>query len=224
MRDYTEFSTLGTEYLQPKQKRIGLLGGTFNPVHNGHIEMANIALYEFLLGEVIFLPVGKPPHKSDDFVASAEHRLKMLKLATANENRFSVSCVEVDREGTTYTIDTLEMLSRKDKNASFYFIIGSDTLFELKTWRSLERVMLLTDFICVMRPGQDEFSVRSYARILNAQYGNKIYLANERGSNVSSSQIRALAAKNKLCKGLVPESVANYITQHRIYIQRGADA
>ncbi len=84
--------------------------------------MANIALYEFLLGEVIFLLVGKPPHKSDDFVASAEHRLKMLKLATANENRFSVSCVEVDREGTTYTIDTLEMLSRKDKNASFILL------------------------------------------------------------------------------------------------------
>jgi len=218
MQDYTEFSSLKTEYLQPKQKRVGLLGGTFNPVHNGHISMAYIALYEFLLGEVIFLPLGKPPHKNDEAIACVTHRINMIRLATAHEKRFSVSTLETDRNGITYTVDTLELLMRKNNDASYYYIIGSDTLFDIASWRNIERVMLLTDFICILRPGQEELSVKEYADTLNTQYGHKIHFAKERGPDVSSSLIRSSAAQNRLCSGLLPDCVANYILQNRVYI------
>lgn len=216
--NHTEFSSLGTEILQPKQKRVGLLGGTFNPVHNGHIDMAYIALYEFLLGEVVFLPLGQPPHKRDEYVAPAHHRLEMLRLATASERRFSVSTAETGRKGLTYTVDTLELLARAGRDTAYYFIIGSDTLFELGTWRNIERVMLLCDFICILRSGQDERSVRRCAAAFNQHYGHRIYLANERGQDVSSSLIREQAARNRLSGGLVPDCVANYILQNRVYV------
>lgn len=224
MQEITEFSSLDIPYLRPSQKRVGLLGGTFNPVHNGHIQMAYIALYEYSLGEVVFLPLGVPPHKRDEYVASAYARLDMLRLATSHEKRFSVSTIETGREGTTYTVDTLELLARTNKDTAYYYIIGSDTLFQLSSWRSIERVMLLTDFICILRPGENDMSVRRCADELYFKYGQKIHFAKERGPDISSSQIRAQAAQKRIGKGLVPESVASYILYNRVYAQRGADA
>lgn len=219
MRDFTEFSHLETEHLGMKPNRIGLLGGTFNPVHNGHLKMAYIALYEFGLGEIAFLPLGMPPHKRDDFVADVHHRLEMIKIAIAEEKRFTLSTIETDRKGYTYTVDTLELLSRSQKQTSYYYIIGADTLFELENWRNYERVFVLTDFICILRPGQDHMKVRQHADILNDRFGYKIYIANECGPNISSSQIRKQIAANKLTDGLVPRKVAQYIVQNRIYNQ-----
>ena len=169
MREYPEFSSLETEYLQQKPKRIGLLGGTFNPVHNGHLQMAYIALYEFLLGEIIFLPLHLPPHKTDEYVAPALQRLEMLHIAIADERRFSISTIETERKGVTYTVDTLELLSRGKTDVSYYYIIGADTLMQLENWRHIERVMFLTDFICIYRPGQDTKSVQVQADRLNSR-------------------------------------------------------
>ncbi|MDD5017474.1 MAG: nicotinate-nucleotide adenylyltransferase [Eubacteriales bacterium] len=217
MRGYTEFSQLETEYLQPKQNRIGLLGGTFNPIHNGHIKMAYIALYEFLLGEVVFLPLGTPPHKKDEYIAPSQLRLDMIKMAIAREKKFSVDTIEFERYGTTYTVDTLEIMSRNNKPAEYYFIIGADTLFELKTWRNFERVICLTNFICILRPGQDDAAVRQYADMMNSRYGYKIYVAKDRGPDISSSLIRKLAVSKRPVGGLVPECVARYIQMNRVY-------
>lgn len=217
MRDLTEFSHLETEYLRMKPNRIGLLGGTFNPVHNGHLKMAYIALYEFGLGEISFLPLGTPPHKRDDFVASVQHRLEMIKIAIADEKRFTLSTLETDRKGYTYTVDTLELLARSQTQKAYYYIIGADTLFELENWRNYERVFILTDFICILRPGQDVAKVRKHANKLNERYGNKIHLANECGPSISSSHIRTQIYANKLTDGLVPRKVAQYIIQHRVY-------
>lgn len=217
MREFAEFSSLETEYLQQKQKRIGLLGGTFNPVHNGHLQMAYIALYEFLLGEIVFLPLHVPPHKRDEYVAPAEQRVEMLHLATTGERRFSISTLETERKGVTYTVDTLELLARGKTDISYYYIIGADTLMLLDTWRNIERVMFLTDFICIFRPGQDTTSVQKQADILNSRFGHKIHIAREFGPDISSSQIRSQAAINRMRSGLVPECVANYILHHHVY-------
>ena len=115
MRGYIEFSMLETEYIHAKQNKVGLLGGTFNPIHNGHISMAYIVLYEFLLGKVVFLPSGNPPHKKDEYVAPADVRFDMIRLATQDEPRFCISRAEIDRSGITYTVDTLSMLARSSK-------------------------------------------------------------------------------------------------------------
>jgi nicotinate-nucleotide adenylyltransferase len=217
MQYFTEFSGLEKECAMLKANKIGILGGTFNPVHNGHIAIANIAIYEFLLGEVIFLPVGQPPHKRNENIASAEHRLNMLRLAIEDEARFSVNTMELYRDGYTYTVDSLEILARENKNADYYYIIGADTLFELKTWKNFERVFCLTNFICELRPGQDDSEVREYADALNERYGYKFFVAKEKCPDISSSYIRELAEKRRLKQGLVPDKVARYIEKHQLY-------
>jgi nicotinate-nucleotide adenylyltransferase len=217
MQYFTEFSGLETECAMLKANRIGILGGTFNPIHNGHLAIANIAIYEFLLGEVIFLPLGQPPHKRNEYIASADHRLNMIKLAIEHEKRFSVNSMELYREGYTYTVDTLEILARENKNADYYYIIGADTLFELKTWKNFERVFCLTNFICMLRPGQDDGEVREYADAMNEKYGYKFFVAKEKGPDISSSYIRELAEKRRLKQGLVPDKVARYIEKYEIY-------
>jgi len=217
LQDYYEFTSLEFQCLASRQNRVGLLGGTFNPIHYGHISMATIALYEFSLGEVIFLPLGMPPHKRGEFVASAQQRLDMVRLAIAGESRFSLSTIETSRSGYTYTVDTLEMLSRARKSTDFYYIIGADTLLELTTWRNYERVFLLTDFICIMRPGLDEEKVRQFADSLSHRFGHKIHFASERGPNISSTQIRMIAAQGGSLSELVPDPVARYIDEHGIY-------
>ncbi len=217
MQNCTEFSRLEIEYVRMKQKRIGILGGSFNPIHNGHIKMAYIALYEFLLGEVVFLPLGTAPHKRDEFMASVHHRLEMIRLAIADEKRFCLSTLETERKGYTYTVDTLELLSRSKKDTAYYYIIGADTLFELQSWKNYERVFLLTDFICILRPGQDDTSVKNCAEKLNERFGHKIHLAQERGPDISASHIRSLVSVNKLKDGLVPRKVEHYMMQNRVY-------
>lgn len=217
MQNYTEFSQIETECSLIKQNRIGILGGTFNPVHCGHIEIAKIALYEFSLGEVVFLPLGLPPHKKDEYIAPPESRLEMLKLAMEGEKRFSINTIELYREGYTYTVDTLEILTRENKKADYYYIIGADTLFELRTWRYFERVFCLTSFICVLRPGQDDKEVKQYAERLNEQYGYKFFVASEKGPDISSSYIRESAANRRLKSGLLPEKVSRYIEKQQLY-------
>ena len=217
--DTAEFSYMDTLCLQPKLNRVGLLGGTFNPVHNGHISMAYIALYEFSLGEVVFIPLGVPPHKRDENIASASHRLNMLRLATHGENRFSIDTIELERSGYTYTVDTLEALCRAHPQTEYHYIIGADTLYELTGWKNFERVSKLTSFICVLRPGVDDAGARAYAQVLCERYGYRIYVARDKGPDISSSLVRQLAVDNHTSSGLLPDNVAEYIRQHRIYAQ-----
>lgn len=216
MQYYTEFSELEKGTLL-KQNRVGILGGTFNPIHNGHIAIAKIALYEFSLGEIVFLPVGRPPHKRCEFLASAERRLDMIRLAVEDEKRFSVDPMEIYREGYTYSVDTLEILTREHKNTEYYYIIGADTLFELVTWKNCERVFNLTSFICVLRPGQDDKKAQVYAGMMNEKYGYKFYVAKDKGPDISSSCIREIARSGGIYEGLVPQKVAGYIEKHRLY-------
>jgi len=217
MQYFTEFSRIERESALLKQNRAGILGGTFNPVHNGHLAIAKIALYEFTLGEVIFLPLGLPPHKNNEYIAAPETRLDMIKLAIEDEKRFSVNTMELYREGFTYTVDTLEILTKENKKTDYYYIIGADTLFELKTWKSYERLFSLTSFICVMRPGQDDKEVSEYAEKLNERYGYKFFIARDKGPDISSSNIRELAAKRKLKSGLLPDKVLRYIEKKSLY-------
>lgn len=217
MQEYTDFAPIKTQCAAPNLKKVGLLGGTFNPIHNGHITIASIALREFLLGEVIFLPLGIAPHKTSSCIAPTEQRLDMINLAIEDYPSFFVSTIEVNRKGITYSVDTLESLNKSSINTQFYYIIGADTLFELHTWKNITRVLSLTNFICVLRPGIDDKKVAEYAALLNEKYDNKIYIADDKGPSISSSEIRSLAENSALSSSLVPDKVARYIEQNRIY-------
>lgn len=214
-----EFSDMDTLCLQPKANCVGLLGGTFNPVHNGHISMARIALDEFLLGEVVFIPAGNPPHKRNEAIASAEHRINMLELAIRDENRFSVDTLEIHREGLTYTVDTLEALCRTHPNTEYHYIIGADTLYELPSWRNFERVIALTRFICVLRPGITDEGAHLFAESLNQKYGPRIVIAREKGLDISSSLIRRLLSDHRSVHGCIPQAVSDYIRLNHLYLQ-----
>jgi len=217
MQECAEFSQLGFDRLAMKKNKVGLLGGTFNPIHNGHLAMAGIALGEFELGEVIFLPLGDPPHKQGKTIAPAQQRLDMIALAIEGHPAFSVDTMELYRTGYTYTVDTLTALLKRNINTQYHYIIGADTLFELHTWKNFERVITMTDFICVLRPGIDDLEARAYAQALNDKYGKKVYVADAKGPQISSSEIRALAGGGLLGDSFVPDAVAQYIRHHHLY-------
>jgi nicotinate-nucleotide adenylyltransferase len=138
-------------------KRIGISGGTFNPIHVGHLIIAEMARDMFDLDKVLFIPSGMPPHKNLGSVLSAEQRFDMVKRAVAGNPYFEESRIEIDREGYTYTVDTLKKLRELYGNdTSLYYIIGADVLNDLLTWRNAEEVFKICEFIAALRPGNDE--------------------------------------------------------------------
>ena len=186
-------------------RRIGILGGTFNPVHRGHVQLARSALKRFDLDRVLFIPCARPPHKRPDGLAPSKHRLSMLKAAIRGEPRFRVSDIEIGRGGASYSIDTLHELRRRHPEAQFYFIIGVDSVNELKSWKRIDELRKLCTFVATGRPG---FRVRRPA---------KVTMFKSALVDVSSSEIRSLVAEGKSIRRLVPAAVERYIIGRRLY-------
>lgn len=186
-------------------KKIGILGGTFNPVHRGHIQLAKNALKRFGLDQVVLIPCSRPPHKRPDRLAPSKHRLAMLKAAVRNEPRFSFSDIEIRRGGTSYSIDTLQELGRKHPGAEFYFIIGGDSVNELRSWRRIDELQKLCTFVATGRPG------------FRVQRSVKVTMFKGALVDVSSSDIRRRVAEGKSIRRLVPSAVERYIISRRLY-------
>lgn len=200
------------------QSRIGIFGGTFNPVHNGHIKMGVDAHDEFGLLKVIYIPTGRPPHKKDDFIANDQHRLAMLDLALSYPYMVS-SKIEIDRRGFTYTIDTLLTLKKIFKEHEFYYIIGSDTLFLLSSWKNFSQVLTMTNFIVFLRENDDIEKVTRTMDFYNSLGVKRFCLANAPGLFISSSDIRFRVLNNLDLKGHLPEEVTNYIKENGVYLK-----
>ncbi|MBR4079319.1 MAG: nicotinate-nucleotide adenylyltransferase [Christensenellaceae bacterium] len=198
-------------------KRIGILGGTFNPPHCGHLSIAEDLLAEFQLDEILLLPVGIPPHKRDMNIASNEHRLEMLQLMTAHDPRLVVSDMEMQRGGYTYTVDTLTALREMQNDCLYYYIIGTDTLFTLTTWRRYEEVFGLTHFLCVPRPGDRHEDILAKIDELHRTFGAVIHLAKSTGPDISSTMIREKRKNNESLAGLVPAAVEEYMKHYGIF-------
>jgi len=199
-------------------KRIGILGGTFNPPHNGHLTIARNLLAEFALARVVFLPAGIPPHKELVTIAGSDARKKMLELLIEGEPAFSLCTLELNRAGTTYTVDTLHELRRNlEPDVELYYIIGSDTLFELTTWKDFERVFSLTKFLCVPRTGFPLYDIERYAQELGERYGAKIHLSRSVGPQISSTQIRSLLKRGGDIRPYVPLRLAQYLENNHVF-------
>lgn len=207
----------GGESAKNTRRKIGIMGGTFNPVHNGHVYMAQRAREEFALDTVMFLPSGQPPHKIDEEIADREHRFAMLELAVEAYPYFTVSRMEFNRPGKSYTVDTLRLLHESVEDACFYFIIGADTLFELHTWRNFSEVIALTEFICFYRPGTEHSLVMEYVSAIREKYGKEILVSAYEGLDISSRIVRERIASRKSLAGLVDVKVENYILANRVY-------
>jgi len=195
---------------------IGVFGGTFNPVHLGHIYLAKYVRQEYSLNKIVFLPTGNPPHKTD--ILDKEHRFAMLELAIKGCNYLIPSRLESNRQGITYTVDTLNLLQQQIKNGKIFYIIGSDTLFELYTWRDIDKIFELCEFICVIR-GEDDLG--EIGQTINTYYRatqKTIHLSTAIVPNISSADIRQRIKNNKSTEGMLDPLVEEYIKINGIYV------
>ncbi|MGI6570464.1 MAG: nicotinate-nucleotide adenylyltransferase [Caldicoprobacterales bacterium] len=198
-------------------KRIGIMGGTFDPVHIGHLFIAEAVRDAFSLERVIFVPTGDPPHKKTSRLTPGLLRVEMLEHAICGNPFFQVSSMEVERKGTTYTIDTLKELTAQWPAARLYYIIGGDTLLDLKNWRSFEEVARLCSFLAYQRPGFEGETLEKEAERLSEDFGAEIHIFEGPHLDISSRSIRRRLAQNRTIRYLVPDRVVKYIKEHNLY-------
>lgn len=198
--------------------KIGVMGGTFDPIHFGHLVTAESAREKFELDCVIFVPSGNPPHKIHQVVTDKNHRYLMTLLATATNPYFEVSRIEIDREGYTYTIDTIREFEKQFQGrAIFYFITGADALNEILTWKESEILLTSCEFIAAARPGYQKQQLYADIDYLKSNYNGRIHFVEVPSLAISSTDIR-FRVKNRLSiKYLLPEAVENYIYKNMLY-------
>ena len=197
--------------------RLGIMGGTFDPIHRGHLFIARSAMREARLDRVLFLPDGDPPHKLPG--TPGADRLAMVKLAIDNQEGFEASDMELRRQGTTYTVDTLEQLRAQAPDRELFFIVGSDTLKQFPTWKTAWKVATLCRMIIALRPGDSPEETRWLQRKLFADYGLETVLLSEPGPDISSTQVREQLRAGQPTDMLVPVPVADYIRANNLYSQ-----
>lgn len=196
-------------------QRIGLMGGSFNPVHLGHVNLARTALDAGLVSRVLFLPTGNPPHKHEG-LADKFHRLAMVRLAIDGQADMDICREEVDREGVIYTVDTMGILKEKMPACEFAYIIGADSLCALHTWRQPEVLITRCSFLVVMRPGEDESQTLAAADAWRKR-GARIDFLAAKPMDISSTQIRQRLAGGMTAEDLLPSGVEAYIRAHGLY-------
>jgi len=198
---------------------IGILGGTFNPPHNGHLECARQALAELDLERLAFMPVCLPPHKPGDADPGSEHRVNMCRLAIADSERLTVSTLEVEREGPSYTVDTLRAIDVSDPGAELTFVVGADMARTLPSWRAPQELLRLARLAVAEREGAARREICDVMRSLGAQ--DRVVFLNMAPVHVSSSMVRDRVAAGESIEGLVPAAVAGYIADHGLYREAG---
>jgi nicotinate-nucleotide adenylyltransferase len=190
-------------------QRVGIMGGTFDPIHHGHLVAASEVANLYDLDEVIFVPTGEPWQKSDRQVSPAEHRYLMTVIATASNPRFWVSRVDIDRAGPTFTIDTIRDIAAQRPDAELYFITGADALAQILSWKDAEAALKLATFVGVTRPGY-ELTDAHLPR-------DSVTLLDVPAMAISSSDCRDRVAAERPVWYLVPDGVVQYISKHRLY-------
>jgi nicotinate-nucleotide adenylyltransferase len=200
--------------------KVGILGGTFDPIHKGHLAVAEEVRLRLHLDEVLFIPVGHPWRKADSLILPAAHRVEMVRLAIADRPSFRLSSIEVNREGPSYTVDTLEELRSARGGDDIYFIVGWDSLTDLLNWRAPDRIIRLCHLVAVPRPGYLPPDLQSLAAIIPG-ISERVLLLDGPEVDVSASQIRERVASGFPISGLVPEAVEQYIREHGLYLAGG---
>lgn len=195
------------------RRRVGVMGGTFDPIHHGHLVAASEVQSWFDLDEVVFVPTGEPWQKADREVSPAEHRYLMTVIATAANPRFEVSRIEIERAGPTYTIDTLREISAVEPEAELYFITGADALAAILSWRDHEELFELAHFVGCTRPGHEMDD-----ETLEGLPTDRITLVEIPALAISSTDCRARVVSAEPVWYLVPDGVVQYIAKHDLYL------
>jgi nicotinate-nucleotide adenylyltransferase len=194
---------------------VGVLGSAFNPPHLGHLALAQEALWQLELGEVLLMPTGEAPHKRIVDDPGRELRLAMTRLAAADDGRFSVSTLEVERDGPSFTYETLELLAEERPGAELVFVMGADAAVGLESWREPARVTELARLAVARRAGVSDADVAAVLRSLDAE--GRATMLEMPQFGVSSSAVRERAARGRPLRYLVPEEVARFIEERGVY-------
>lgn len=208
--------------------QIGLYGGTFNPIHFGHLRTAEELYENFKLQQVVFIPAAIPPHKDAD-ILDPIHRLKMVNLATTGNPRFGQSEVEIHRSGKSYSIDTVKQLKEEFPDSDLAFIMGMDAFVEIDTWHKYKELFTVCDFIVTNRPGEKaRGTMKAFPEGIRDQFkrkkgvfvhesGRVVHFAEVTGLDISATRIRGLVRKGRSVRYLLPRRVIEYIQENELY-------
>lgn len=197
-------------------KKYGIFGGTFNPIHYGHLMICEYLKEELDLDKIIFIPTGNPPHK--DLDVSARARYEMVKLAISSNPTFEISDIETNRIKLSYTVDTVRDLKKIYKDEKLFFLIGLDTLFQLKTWKKIEELSGEIEFVVALRPKYiDIEEINRELKFLRENYGTKVEIIHTPLYEISSTELRDRIKEEKSVRYLIPEEVVNYIKESGFY-------
>jgi nicotinate-nucleotide adenylyltransferase len=200
-------------------KALGILGGTFDPIHYGHIVAAECARDAFKLDRVIFVPAARPPHKEGVEVLDSQERLHMVSAALKDNPHFAVSALEIERPGLSYTIETIEFFQEQYTGVQIYFIMGTDALLLLNTWKEADRLAAMCRFIIVTRPGYHLDRSHAGLQDITPVLWDNLQVLPVPGLHISSSDIRQRVARGQTIKYLLPPVVEEYILQRGLYVK-----
>ncbi len=196
--------------------KYGIMGGTFNPIHNAHIRMAEEVRDIFDLDKIIFMPTGTPPHKNNLNIDPLD-RYEMTKLAISGNDRFEVSDIEILNKSISYTVETVGKLKEFYPNVEFYFITGADSILDIYKWRNPEKLLTLCKFVSVRRPNYSDDLEGKIKEIVD-KFGGEILLVDGPLLNISSTEIRERVREGKSIEDFVPKKVVEYIKENKLYI------
>lgn len=201
-----------------KFKRIGIMGGTFNPIHNGHLMIAENAREQFSLDRVLFIPTGHSPLKHKQHVTDAVHRCAMVSMAISDNPWFALDEIEVHSPETSYTFRTVEKLKQNYNSSELFFILGADSLFDFESWRSPELILKNCSILAAYRKHQRQEEFFQQIAYLNGKYPDKFYPLDTPDLEVSSQEIRQRMREGRTIRYLVPKTVETYIIENKLYV------
>lgn len=208
---------IGKGELAVGKKRVGIFGGTFDPIHIGHLIVAETIMDEFHLDKVVFIPAAVPPHKLDKQISPAKHRYMMTMLATCSNPRFQVSDMEMHRQGPSYSRDTLaQLIEEHGRDTEFYFIVGADSVENLHTWNRIDELLTMCHFIGASRPGCMPDMEKIAQRF--GPLAEKIHCLETPELEISSTEIRHRVGQKRTIRYIVPETVEQYIYKEKLYL------
>ena len=205
------------DYLE-RCSSLAVIGGTFDPIHNGHLAIAETVLHHYKLQRVLFIPSGHPPHKSDKKVTDPEHRYQMVLNTVCTYPGFDVTKIEITRKGNSYTYDTIRALRTVLPNhAQLYFVIGADAVFDLEKWYEYKKLLTSCVFIAVARPGYDEKKMMQHVQYLTKTYNAQIEIMPWDAVDISSTEIRSMLKNGQSVRQHIPAGVVDYIHEYALY-------
>lgn len=200
------------------KRKVGIMGGTFNPIHTGHLVLAQTAYEDFNLDQVLIMPTKNPYYKNIASMVSDKDRLSMIELAIEDNPAFALSLIEFERDGATYTVDTLECMHCENPQEEYYFIMGADSLYHFETWKNPERILELCTILVATRDNVSSSAIESQIAYMEDKYDySSIFYLNSPNFEISSHDIRNRLSSGRNVRYFLSEKVDHYIKKHQLY-------